>query len=261
MHTALRHTTLCLSLLSFLLTVSCQQEATPLPQAAEKGRIVLSISDVEAYIQVETRAEDTLENISDYDFTLSGTTAEGVAVADQPLSITDGVAIFDAGTYTISVKGNSTLAAAAVTGLGTPYYEGASVDNTGNATSFTIEPGGMTSVKVLLRPANAKLTINLSTTFSSKYRNITFTVGSRTISLLTETDIPATDTQVISYFPAGDLAVSATARDNSHVTDITPMSNAISLARGTSNVISLSANPVTGEIIPIVTGEHTGAFD
>lgn len=261
MHTALRHTSLCLSLLLLLLTISCQQEISPLPQAAEKGRIVLSLSDPAAYIDVQTRAEHPLENISDYDFTLSGTTAEGVAVVNQPITLTDGTAVFDAGTYTIAVRGNSTLAAAAVTGLGTPYYEGASVDNTGNATSFTIEPGGLTSVKVLLRPANAKLTINLTTAFTSNYRNVTFTVGSRVVALLTDNTAPTTDTQEIAYFPTGNLTVAATARKGSLVTEIIPVTDAIILASGTNNTITLTANPVTGEIIPIVSGEHSGEFD
>lgn len=266
MHTALRDTTLCLSLLLLLLLASCQQDFAPLPKAAEKGRIVLSLSDPAAYIDVTTRAEHPLENISDYDFTLSGTTAEGVAVVNQPITLIDDVAIFDAGTYTLSVQGNATLEAASRTGLGAPYYSGTSVDNGGQATTFAIIPGGITAVRALLKPANARLTIQFATSFTALYKTATLTSGTREVSLLALADtdpVPTATTEVTAYFPAGTLTytLSATARAGSHVTDIASASTSLSLAAATNTTLTLTANPVSGEIIPIVSGEHSGEFD
>lgn len=269
MHTALRHTILCLSLLSLLLTTSCQQEVAPLPQAAEKGRIVLSFSEVEAYVDMTTRAEHPLENLSDYVFTLSGTTAEGASVVEQTISITDDYAVFDAGTYTLHVKGNSTLAAASTTGLGTPYYEGSSVDNSGNTTTFTIVTGGLTTVKVLLKPVNAKLTVRLTTSFTDLYKTASLTAGSRTINLISLADdnIPATDTDITAYLTppeSGSLnyTLSADARSSSHVTDIADVPGSINLTAATHTTLTLTADPVTGQIIPIIGGEdYEGTFD
>ncbi|MBP3823754.1 MAG: DUF4493 domain-containing protein [Bacteroidaceae bacterium] len=268
MHTALRDTTLCLSLLLLLLLASCQQDFAPLPQAEEKGRIVLSFSDVEAYVDITTRSEHPLENLSDYVFTLSGTTAEGASVVEQTISITDDYAVFDAGTYTLHVQGNSTLATASTTGLGSPYYEGSSVDNSGNATTFTIVPGGLTTVKVLLKPANAQLTVRLATSFTDLYKTASLTAGSRTINLISLADdnTPATATDITAYLnipESGSLnyTLSADARSSSHVTDIADVPGSINLTAATHTTLTLTADPVSGELIPIIEGEHSGEFD
>lgn len=252
-----------------IVLASCQQNDTQLPDGGGTGRIVLSLSEPEAYVEVvarasgatATRAEQTLENISDYLFTVSGITADGDEVAEQPLTIADAEAILPAGTYTINVQGNSTLATAAATGVGTPFYAGSSVDADGATASFTVAAGAVTPVRVLLKPANAQLVIRLTKAFTDKYKDIAFTVGSRTLTLLTEDDMPTTSTEVTAYFPAGALTVAATARLGSQVTEIIPVSNAISLARGTTNTLDLDADPVNGTVIPTVEGQHSGEFD
>ena len=257
----LPHITICMALSAFLLA-ACQQEDAPLTEVSPKGSIVLSLSEPAAYIDVQTRAEQPLTDINDYDFTLSGTTAEGVEVADERLQIASNEAVIEAGTYTISVKGNNSLATQAVTGLGAPFYEGTSVDADGNKATFTVTAGGTTPVRILLKPTNAKLTISLTTAFTSNYRNITFTAGSRTLTLLTDDEsVPTSDTEVTAYFPAGSLTVAAIARQGSQVTEIIPIQDAITLDAGTHNALSLSADPVTGIVIPTVSGEHTGEFD
>lgn len=249
-----------------IVLASCQQNDTLRPSGGGTGRIVLTLSEPEAYVEVATRAtatraEHALENISDYLFTLSGTTAEGEEVTAQPLAIADGEAIIPAGTYTIAVQGNSALATAAVTGLGTPYYTGTSAEADGNATTFTVEAGAVTPVRILLRPANARLTITLTTAFTNKYKNIALTCGTRTLTLLTEDDQPTTTSEVTAYFPTGALTVAATARLGSQVTEIIPLANAIQLAAATANTLNLDIDPVSGTVIPINSGQHSGEFD
>lgn len=253
-HTLL-YLTLILTSLSLILT-GCQNEEAQLSEVSGKGRIVLSFSDPEAYVEVTTRAEHVLENIEDYDFTLSGETAEGEPVVDQPLTVVNGEAIIDAGTYTLNVRGNSVLAAAAIAGNGTAYYAGTSVDNAGNTTTFNVSAGEQTSVRVLLKPANAKVTIVLDGTFTAKYSSATLTSGSRVIILSTESN-------TVTYFPAGSLSytINAVAKANSFVTEIIPSESGLTLAPGTSNTITLTADPIEGEIIHIDEGAHNGEFD
>lgn len=252
--------------LSSLLLTSCQQEEARFPETSGKGNIVLTLSEPMAYVDVQTRAERPLENISDYDFTLSGTTAEGESVVNLPITVDGTTASIDAGTYTLNVQGNGSLATAAQTGLGAPYYAGTSVDANGQTATFTVNAGGTTAVRALLRPANAKLTIQLATAFTTFYKTATLIVGSRIIPLLVLTDadaVPTTPIEVETYFPAGSLSYSltASARAGSHVTDIAATHATLNLSSGTYNTITLTANPVTGELIPIVSGEHTGTFD
>lgn len=251
--------------LSALVLTACQQEGTQPSGAVGKGRIVLDFSTPATYIDVQTRAEQPLENISDYDFTLSGTTAEGESVVNLPLIIDGNEAVVDAGTYTINAKGNNTLATAAATGLGTPYYEGTTVDASGNPTPFVVLTGEQTPVKILLRPANAKLTVLLATSFTSKYKTATFRVGSRSVNLLNLTDadpVPATDIEVTAYFPAGPLTIVAAARTGSHVTDIADTASGLTLTATHHITLTLTANTVTGEVIPIIGGEdYEGTFD
>jgi len=252
--------------LSTLLLTSCQQEEARFPETSGKGNIVLTFSEAVAYVDVQTRAEQPLENLSDYDFTLSGTTAEGETVVNRPITVDGTTASIDAGTYTLNVQGNSTLAAASQTGLGAPYYAGTSVDANGQAATFTVNAGGTTEVRALLKPVNAKLTIQLATSFTAFYKTATLTVGSRVIPLLALTDAdaaPTNPTVVDTYFPASTLSytLTASARAGSHVTDIAATHASVNLAAGTHNTITLSANPVTGELIPVVSGEHTGTFD
>ena len=251
----LLYLTIVLASLSLMLT-GCQNEEAQLANVSGKGRIVLSFSDPAAYLDVTTRAEQPLENIEDYDFTLSGETAEGDPVVDQPLAVVNGEAVINAGTYTLNVRGNSALAAAAIAGNGTAYYAGTSVDNAGNTTTFTVSAGQQTSVRVLLKPANAKVTIVLDGTFTTKYSSATLTSGSRVITLSTESN-------TVAYFPAGPLSytVNAVARANSFVTEIIPSEKDITLDPGTSNTITLTADPIEGEIIHIADGEHNGEFD
>ena len=64
-----------------------------------------------------------------------------------------------------------------------------------------------------------------------------------------------------AYFPTGALTVAATARLGSQVTEIIPLANAIQLAAATANTLNLDIDPVSGTVIPINSGQHTGEFD
>jgi len=234
------------------------------------GRFVLNIADVEAYTEAEvTRSVQALlsSEYSNYTYTLTGTSS----IDNQPVSMTGSLTELmgstnmevKAGRYTLTVKGNADLKTASETGNGTPYYEGTSVDANDAPTTFDIHVGSTTNVNVLLKPANAKLTIDYEDdgdrtdkdTFADFYGNGTFTASGRAINL--------TSPSTVVYFPAGTVnyTIAVAALAGSHVTDITSATGTIDLTAGCYHTLTLRANPVTGELIPIVSGSHTGEFD
>ena len=269
-------------MLAMLTLVSCQQQddLRPSPSTAEvesKGRIVLSLSsDPEVYI--ETRSTQ-LSDISSLDFTLTGQTTNGESINNLPITFNnDGVdgeghhrfaAIFEAGTYTLTATTKTTISAP-TNGAGAPAYSGTS-------TQFTITQGGVATTSIDLgTPINAKITVALDNTFSAKYEQprITITDGTRSVTItdaataaaatsghstyglptVTYFDIPANST--LSY------SITADAKSGSQVTDIRGAAGTITVAAGHHSVITLPANSVTGEVIPIVGGEdYEGAFD
>lgn len=239
-------------LLLLFIVISCRQEDT-LTQIEErnvKGRIVLSLSDIEVFTSdAETRA--ALDDYSGFVFTLNGTTVEGETVRDRVITFTNNAAIIDAGKYSLSANND----AASVTGNGCANYSGTTTEN------FTLTVGGSTTVSISMgAPKNARVTLEQAESFSTRYTDVrvTLTAGSRSIDLGN-----ATGCEAEAFFPAGtiDYTVTAAAKQGSHVTDISSASGTVTLTAGKHHVISLTANPATGEIIPLIEGTHTGEFD
>lgn len=230
--------------------VSCQQEELRLDKTKNMGRIVLSNSDVAVFANdVETRA--TLDNYSGFVFTLNGVTVDGWTVRDSVISFTNNAAIIDAGTYSLSVNND----AASLVNNGCANYSGSTTQN------FSLVAGGTTSVSISLgAPKNAKVTIGYSDGFTAKYENVrlTLTAGGRSVNLGN-----VLDCEDEAFFPAGSVSytVTATAKSGSHVTDITSASGSTTLVAGKHHVISLTANPVTDEIVPLIEGTHNDYFD
>ena len=268
-------------MLAMLTLVSCQQQddLRPSPSTAEvesKGRIVLSLSsDPEVYI--ETRSTQ-LSDISSLDFTLTGQTTSGEAIANDSLTFAnDGTdnegrprfaAIFEAGTYTLTATTKATISSPA-NGAGAPAYSGTSA-------SFTITQGGIATTSIDLgTPTNAKVTVALDNTFSTKYEQprITITDGTRSVTITDAATAAAATTGQSTYglptatyfdIPANSTlsySITADAKSGSHVTDVVDAPGTITVAAGRHTVITLTANSVTGEVIPIDEEEHNGEFD
>ena len=238
-------------LCSTLLTlVSCQSEEQQ-PSTATTGTIVLSLGGTELYTELQTRAEATVADLSKYVFTISGTTISGATVTDLPLTVAeDGSAKLNAGTYTLTADN----AAAANEDNGRPYYHGTSDE-------FTISVNETKDVSIALgKPRNARIMLAYDASFTALYENpvVTLADNDRSVTL--------TSTEEVCYFiiPAsGALAytITADAKENSNVTDIKSHAGWIDIAAGYNTTITLKANPVSGEIIPIIEGNHNGTFD
>ena len=100
----MKSTIVCLKVLLLLSTVmltACQtDDLPPIPQQAQTGRIVLSLSEVQLYTEGSTRAEQN-GNIADYIYTLTNTaTSEASTItfdngsAIVPAPLRDGVISF-----------------------------------------------------------------------------------------------------------------------------------------------------------------------
>ena len=238
-----------LAVLLFVVA-GCQQEELRQDETKRMGRIVLALSDVEVYADdVVTRA--TLDNYDGFVFTLNGTTVDGWTVRDSVISFTNNAAIIEAGTYRLSVNND----AASLLNNGCANYSGST------AQDFSLLAGGNTSVSISMgAPRNAKVTIDYSDAFSAKYNNVRLTLSKSGRSV----DIgSAAGCYSEAFFPTGsvDYTLSASAKSNSHVTDIIDVTGSISLTAGKHSLVTLTVNSVTGEIIPLIEGSHTGTFD
>ena len=229
---------------------SCQSEEEQQPTAAT-GTIVLSLGGTELYTELQTRAEVPVADLSKYVFTISGTTISGATVTDLVLEVEEnGTAKVNAGTYTLTADN----AAAANQDHGRPYYHGTSAE-------FTIRVNEETPVSIALgKPKNARIMLAYNDSFTALYENpvVTLADNDRSVTL--------TSTEEVCYFiiPAsGALAytITADAKENSNVTDIKSHAGWIDIAAGYNTTITLKANPVSGEIIPIIEGNHNGTFD
>ncbi len=234
-----------------IVAVSCQQEDIQLHEEQNvKGRIVLALSGIEVYTSdAPTRA--TLNDYTGFVFTLNGTTVGGWTVRDSDITFTNNAAIIEAGNYSLSANND----AASLVDNGCANYRGTTAQN------FNLAIGGSTLVSISMgAPKNARLTLEQDDNFSTKYNNVrvTLTAGGRSVDLGN-----ATDCETEAFFPAGTVnyTITAEARSGSHVTDITSADGNLTLTAGKHHVISLTANPVTGEIIPLIEGTHTREFD
>lgn len=269
-------------LLLFLVSCSTDTDLRPDPETETKGRIVLTLGGDDLFLDLETRATHDLTDIAGYVFTLTGTPDEGEAVAGREVTLTrigqtnTFMGVVEAGTYYLTAD-NYTDAASSK-----PYYSGKSED-------FTIAAATTKEVSITLgTPKNAAVTYLLDDSFTALYNNPTIDIkdGNTTLATLTApapnatsltnavychvASTPATQTL---YAPSGtpisrSLTYSVTARaisgatSGTYVTDVVGATGTITIASGRHTVITLTANSVTGEVIPIIGGEdYEGTFD
>ena len=225
-----------------MLGTGCSTEDSQVEVPEPKGILCLNMSSDEVYVQAGTRAVQTLTDWSGFQFTLDNGTAS------MPLVFTDGKAVIEAGTYTLS----ATNAASVDNGYSGPLYSGSE--------SVTIEAGKQTDVTLDLgKPKNAKVTLALSEAFSAKYdlSSMTLTDGSVTSSM--------TPSNTTAYFPASVTQLTYTlvadAKSGSHVQDITSAKGTITISAGTHTPIILKINPIDDSLVMIETGtEYDGVF-
>ena len=205
-----------------------------------KGVLRLQMSSNQHYIDIETRATLSSEELAKYTFTLN---------TGQELDFTNGEVIIEAGTYTLS----ATNADAVDGGYTAPMYSG-SID-------FTLNAGESKALALDLgMPKNAMVTVALSDEFSAKYDLSLMTLSDGTKS----TTLTADNT--IAYFPATATTISytlvANAKAGSHVQDITNAKGTITIAAGTHTPVTLKLNPIDPNLIRIETGgTHDDVFE
>lgn len=237
------HTLLILAWLAIgQLCTGCSAEDIAGETPSEMGVLCLQMSSGEDFVQVETRAEQTLTDFTGYKFTLSN---------GEEISFTDGKAIIPVGTYKLSATNAN--ADAVDGGYGGPLYSGSSDE-------FTVTAGGTTPVTLSLgAPQNAKVTIELSSEFTGLYTfsSLTLKEGEKGHTL--------TSAEQVAYFPATNTTLSytlvANAKQYSHVQDITGSSGTVTIAPGTHTTLTLNVNPIDPNLITIVTGDpYNGEF-
>ena len=226
------------------LCVGCSAEDIAVEDSSNKGILCLSLSSGDEFIKVETRAEHTLTDWSEYEFRLN----------DEPISFTDGKAVIPAGSYTLS----ATNSRAVGDGYNGALYSG--------ETSFTLSAGEQKEVTLSLgTPKNAKVTINLSDDFKQSakddaytYEISNFALGGKTLNLTSNTQdffFPVPEGGELTYI------LTAAAKQDSHVQDITDAKGTVTIAAGTHTTITLSISPIDDKLIIIENGgTHSGVF-
>ena len=234
-----------------LLLSACQQDTDDQLKADGPATIVLSLRDTQLFTELQTRAEVAVADLSKYNFTISGTTISGAAVTDLAIHVDDdGSAQVNAGTYTLTADNREEANRA----QGRPWYYGTSE-------AFTINVSETKAVGISLgKPKNARLMMAIDESFSNLYESpgLTLSDGTRSVTL------SSTEEDCYFIIPAsGALAytITANAKENSHATDIINLSGWIDIVAGYNTTITLKANPVSGEIVPIIEGYHNGTFD
>lgn len=226
--------------------VACQNESiSDIDNNAKTGRIVLSLQDVEVFSEVTTRAEQA-GNVSDYTYTLSGTTKNGTTVTDQTVTLTDGSAIIPAGTYTLTATSKTKPDAA-------PWYQGTSEP-------FTIGVGGTKSVTIYLgAPKNAAIAVTFDASFTNLYENNSVTIGPHSVS-----DASAPGSTTLYTMPGKiSYTIHGFAKQNSHVSDIPEagITGTLTVAAGTRYPLNITAQSISDLLIGFGEGTHTGAFN
>ncbi|MBR4534561.1 MAG: DUF4493 domain-containing protein [Bacteroidaceae bacterium] len=254
---------LIIALLSLAASCSNDTSLRPESETEKMGRIVLAIDEGGIFMDVETRSADA-PDITDYVFSISGETESGLILNQEPLEVNGGTAIIEAGTYIIYANNR----AASIIGAGTGYYSGSG--------GVTLKAGETKNVTLAMgSPLNAKITVALDNTFSAKYEQprITITDGTRSVTITdAATAAAATSGQsayglpTATYFevPANSTlsySITADAKSGTHVTDVVGVPGSITVASGRHTVITLTANSVSGEIIPIIDGDYEETFD
>lgn len=257
-HTLFRSTALALLAVSFALT-GCTHDASPVASVGQ-GVVSLALtSEGDAY--VATRAEKPLTDITDLEFLISGTSVESGDISGHPLQFIaqgDGryTAVFEVGTYTLTVRTKPSVAEGVENTFGAPYFSA----TTGQ---FQIAKGADTDVSLSLgTPQNAKITVSEDASFAALYdfTDVTLEAGGRTVVI--------SDATQVAYFSVpsdGKISYTlhAAAKAGSHAQEIaeTGITGEINVAAGHAYALTLKANPVTGILLPVVGGEHNGTFD
>ena len=209
------------------LCTGCSAEDIAGEVPSEMGVLCLQMSSDEDFVQVETRAVQTLTDFTGYTFTLSN---------GQELSFNDGEAIIPAGTYTLS----ATNAGAVDGGYKGALYEG--------STEFTLNAGEHKTIELDLgKPQNAKITLILTDNFEAVYENVGLKKNSNQLIRLNKGD---------NFSPIGEYTITANAKKGSGVQEFTNNST-ITLSPGTHTTLTLDVNPITG-YITIKSGEDWG---
>ena len=228
-----------LLLLSTVMLTACQtDDLPPIPQQAQTGRIVLSLSEVQLYTEGSTRAEQN-GNIADYTYTLTNTETS----KSSTITFDNGSAIVPAGSYTLTATSNTEQDAA-------PWYQGTSA-------AFTIGIGEATPVSINLgKPKNVEIVVSFDESFTNLYENYSVTIiGGKSVSANGNLyAMPGT----IKY------TVKGSAKASSHVSDIpaSGITGTINNAEaGTSYPVNITANTITDLLIGFGDGTHNGEFD
>ena len=223
--------------MSTVMLTACQtDDLPPIPQQAQTGRIVLSLSEVQLYTEGTTRADG---NIADYTYTLTNTATSEAST----ITFDNGSAIVPAGSYTLTATSKTTQDAA-------PWYQGTS-------DAFTIGIGEATSVSINLgKPKNVEVVVTFDESFTNLYENYSLTIiGGKSVSANGNLyAMPGT----IKY------TVKGSAKAGSHVSDIpaSGITGTINNAEaGTSYPVNITANTITDLLIGLGDGTHNDEFD
>lgn len=229
--------------LSLLAVTGCRQEdIRPQAESGDMGRIVLSLSNAEVFLDIETRAENALENFVGYAFTLVREGEETSIVFDK-----DGAYILEAGTYSLKVDNWESSKQGTIA----PYY-------CGTSESFEVKAGETTTVEINLgKPRNAQVTVMLDPSFTDKYTIETFSLGGR------EVKEHISESLYFAVPEEGKLSytLSAKAVKGTNITDITSAEGTVEIAGGCCTTLTFKADSVTGKLIAIMDGGYDGEFD
>lgn len=250
MQMSMKYTTI--GIISFFILGCANESLTEVVANEDKGTIVLSLtSSNDGY----TKTRATLTDISGYIFTL---TEENGNKTQLQFNKEEGSGSFIAnafsGTYTLTAE--SVSHEDAEEGAGKTYYMGTS-------TLFSVESGKTTHTSIDMgSPKNAKISFTIDSSFSDLYdlEKIALSTSSRTVELL------SADNLEVFFFPEGgtlSYTIQAKAKKNSHVQEMpaTGVSGSLSIEAGKYYPLTLSANPVTGIIIPLGDDDWDGEFN
>ena len=206
------------------------------------GILCLNMSSDEVYVQAGTRAVQTLTDWSGFQFTLdNGTTS-------TPLVFTDGKAVIEAGTYTLS----ATNSASVDNGYSGALYIGEE--------TFSINAGEQKAVTLDLgKPKNSKVTVSPSSAFAEKYelKSLTLNDGTR--------DITISSVAQPAYFPTSATRLTYTlvadAKAGSKVQDITSATGSVTIDAGKHTTLNLQIHPIDPNLVIIETDtDYNGEF-
>ena len=232
--------------------VACQNEnISDIDNNAKTGRIVLNLQDVKVFTEVTTRAEQA-GNVSDYTYTLSGTTQNGTTVTNKTVTFTEGSAIIPAGTYSLTATSTTAQDAA-------PWYQGTSE-------AFTLGVGSTKSVTIYLgAPQNAAIAVTFDASFTNLYENYSVTLGEHSVPPASSVPDASAASSTTLYTMPGTITytIKGFAKQNSHVSDIPEagITGSLTVAAGTRYPLNITAQSISDLLIGFGEGTHTGPFD